>query len=169
MVAGWNAVLDRDSAPAAIYVRWSQAVDDAVRVPKTPAAERQKLAETALSQAIERLTREQGADWSQWRHGRVNASELPHMMVAEFDLPPVERGGGFGAVNATGANFRRIVDLSNLDASVATNAPGQSAQPGSPFYGNLRESLGNGEYFPLPLSREAVDRNVAYRLSLQPR
>ena len=34
------------------------------------------------------------------------------------------------------------------DRSLASNAPGQSAQPGSPFYGNLVENLGNGEYLP---------------------
>ena len=86
------------------------------------------------------------------------------MFVPDFDLPAVERPGGFGTVNATGANFRRIIDLSDLDRSVATNAPGQSAQPGSPFYGNLRDYLGDGEYFSLLFSREAVEGNVAHRL-----
>ena len=60
------------------------------------------------------------------------------------------------------------IDLSDLDRSVATNAPGQSAQPGSPFYGNLSDHLGNGEYFPLLFSREAVEGNVAHRLTLRP-
>ncbi len=90
------------------------------------------------------------------------------MITSAFDLPPVERPGGFGALNATGANFRRIVDLQDLDRSVASNAPGQSAQPGSPFYGNLAENLGNGEYFPMAFSREAVERYAEYRLMLQP-
>ena len=84
------------------------------------------------------------------------------------DLPTVERPGGFGSVNATGANFRRIIDLSNIDNSVASNAPGQSAQPGSPFYGNLAEALGNGEYFPLLFSRDQVEGQAAHRLTLNP-
>ncbi len=83
-------------------------------------------------------------------------------------MPPVERPGGFNTVNATGANFRRIVDLSNPDNSVATNAPGQSAQPGSPYYGNNRERLANGEYFPMVLTRGAVDKLQTHRLTLKP-
>ncbi|MDP6414803.1 MAG: penicillin acylase family protein, partial [Gammaproteobacteria bacterium] len=74
----------------------------------------------------------------------------------------------FGTVNATGANFRRIIDLSNLDNSVATNAPGQSAQPSSPFYGDLAEHLGNGEYFPFLFTRGAIEEVVEYRLVLRP-
>jgi penicillin amidase len=90
------------------------------------------------------------------------------MFVSAFDLPPVERPGGFGTVNATGANFRRIIDLANLDRSVGTNAPGQSAQPGSPFYDNLVEGLANGPYFPLLFSRRAVEGGAAHTLTLQP-
>jgi len=71
-------------------------------------------------------------------------------------------------VNATGANFRRIIDLSDLDRSVATNAPGQSAQPGSPFYDNLTDYLGNGEYFPFLFTREAIEEKAAHRLTLRP-
>ena len=44
-----------------------------------------------------------------------------------------------------------------------------SGQPGSPFYANLAESFGRGEYFPLSFSRAAVDRNAAYTLVLVPR
>ncbi|MDH3298800.1 MAG: penicillin acylase family protein, partial [Gemmatimonadota bacterium] len=121
-----------------------------------------------LNAALERLTAELGPDRSEWRHGRIHASELPHMVASQFDLPTVERPGGFGAVNATGANFRRIIDLADLDRSVASNSPGQSAQPGSPFYGNLVENLGNGEYFPLLYTRGAVEERAAYRLMLQP-
>ena len=51
---------------------------------------------------------------------------------------------------------------------MATNAPGQSAQPGSPYYGNLREHLGNGQYFPLPYTRGAVDGQAAHTLTMTP-
>ena len=121
-----------------------------------------------LQAAIQRLTGELGADRDEWRYGRLHTSPLPHMFASTFDLPTVERPGGFGAVNATGANFRRIVDLSNIDNSVASNAPGQSAQPRSPFYGNLVDNLGNGEYFPLLFSRDRVESQAAHRLTLNP-
>ena len=90
------------------------------------------------------------------------------MFIPAFDLPPVERPGGFNTVNATGANFRRIIDLSNVDNSVATNAPGQSGQPGSPYYGNNREYLGSDKYFPLPYTRGAVDKLAAHTLTITP-
>jgi penicillin amidase len=80
----------------------------------------------------------------------------------------VERHGGAGFVAAVGATFREIVDLRNLDSALVTNAPGQSGQPGSPFYRNLVESYGRGEYFPLAFSRAAVDRVAAHRLVLTP-
>ena len=170
LVAEWDATLSRESTAAAIYVRWSDEVDQRVRDPGRPMDldERQSLVEQGLAAALDRLTSELGSDRTQWRHGRVHASRLPHMISSAFDLPTVERPGGFGTINATGANFRRIIDLADLDRSVATNSPGQSAQPGSPYYGNLVENLANGEYFPLLYTRGAVEEHAAHHLSLQP-
>ena len=168
LIAEWDATVSRGSAAGALYVRWNAEVDGAVRDAATPAAERRALIEQGLTAAVERLTDELGPDRAEWRHGRVHASALPHMLDPTFDLPAVERPGGFGAVNATGANFRRIIDLADPDRSVASNAPGQSAQPGSLYYGNLAENLGNGEYFPLLYTREAVEEHGAHRLTLQP-
>ena len=169
LVAGWDGQLTKESTAGAIYVRWESAADDRAFASATPLAERRTLIEEGLEAALARLARDLGPDRSQWRHGRVHLSELPNMMVSAYDLPPVERPGGFGAVNANGANFRRIIDLSDLRNSVASNAPGQSAQPGSPFYGNLAENLGNGEYFPLLFMRDDVEEGAEHRLTLQPR
>jgi penicillin amidase len=169
LIAGWDRVLTRDTTAGAIYVRWTttEAGRKAVDA-KTPTA-KQALVEEGLGQALVRLTKDWGADWSQWRYGRINESKLPHMFVDEFSLPAVERPGGFNSVNATGANFRRVMDLSNLDRTMATNAPGQSAQPGSPYYGNLREHLADGVYFPLPFTTGAVDAQAAHTLTLSPK
>ncbi len=168
LIADWDGSVSRESAAGALYVRWRAEVDAAVRDAGTSEPDRRTLLEQGLAAAIERLTEELGPDRTEWRHGRVHASELAHMLAPAYDLPPVERPGGFGAVNATGANFRRIIDLADPDRSVASNAPGQSAQPGSPFYGNLAENLGNGEYFPLLYTREAVEDRAAHRLTLRP-
>ncbi|MBI4521173.1 MAG: penicillin acylase family protein, partial [Gemmatimonadetes bacterium] len=157
LIERWDLVLTKESVPGAIYVRWTTVAESAALDPATPATRRQALVEDGFRRALEQARQAWGADWSQWRYGRINQSELPHQFVRAFDLQPVERPGGFNTVNATGANFRRIIDLSNLDNSVASNAPGQSAQPGSPFYGNLREYLGSGEYFPMAFTRGAVD------------
>ena len=168
LVAEWDGKLTRESTAAAIYVEWTRQADDAAEDAATPQAQRRALIEDGLEKTVAKLTTDWGTDWAGWTYGRGNPSALSHMFIPDFDLAPVERPGGFGTVNATGANFRRIIDLSNLDNSVATNAPGQSAQPGSPFYGDLTEHLGNGEYFPFLFTREAIEEVVAHRLMLQP-
>jgi penicillin amidase len=166
LIAAWDGVLTKETTAGALFVRWHGLVDRAAWTAKEP--QRHALIEAGLVKALERLRRDFGMEWAAWRYGRIAQTPLPHMFVPAFDLPPVERPGAFGTVNANGANFRRIIDLSNLDNSVWTNAPGQSGQPGSPFYDNLRESLGNGAYRPLLFTRAAIDKRVAYRLNLRP-
>jgi penicillin amidase len=166
MIAAWDGLLTIETTAGALFVRWRGLVDRAAWTARD--RERHALIEAGLVKAVERLSGEFGMDWAAWRYGRIARTPLPHMFVPAFDLPPVERPGAFGTVNANGANFRRIVDLSNLDNSVWTNAPGQSGQPGSPFYDNFRESLGNGAYRPLLFTRAAVEKRVAYRLNLRP-
>ena len=169
MIESWDKVVSRDSTAGAIYVRWT--TTDAARQRATAritGTKGQALVEQGLRQAIDRITKDWGGDWSQWRYGRINRSTLEHQFVPEYSLPAVERPGGFNTVNATGANFRRVIDLSNVDNSVWTNAPGQSGQPGSPFYGNNRELLASGQYHPLPHTRAGVDKIVQYKLVLTP-
>jgi penicillin amidase len=88
--------------------------------------------------------------------------------VREFDLPTVERSGGFGAVAATGVSLRQIFDLSDWDRSIFSITPGQSGQPESPYYGNLVPLWAKGEYSPLVYTRKAVEANAAHRLKLRP-
>jgi penicillin amidase len=169
LIESWDKVVSRDSTAGAIYVRWTTTDATRQREARTvTGAKGQALVEQGLRQAIDRITKDWGGDWSQWRYGRINRSTLEHQFIPEYSLPPVERPGGFNTVNATGANFRRVIDLSNVDNSVWTNAPGQSGQPGSPFYGNNRELLANGQYHPLPHTRVGVDKIVQYKLVLTP-
>ena len=105
--------------------------DPAAYDAKTPTAPRQPLIEEGLGKAVERLTRELGLDWSEWRYGRVQRSGFPHLVAREFDLPTVERSGGFGTVAATGVSFRHILDTADWDRSIFTITPGQSGQPES--------------------------------------
>jgi len=167
LMAEWDARLTRESTAGALYRRLGN-LPGRARDSATPIDERRPLLEEALRAALQRLTDDFGPDRTEWRYGRINRSALPHMMVSAFDLPTVERPGGSGTVNANGANFRRVIDLSDLDRSVGSNAPGQSAQPGSPYYDNLVENLGNGEYFPLLFTRGAVEEGAAHRLTLRP-
>lgn len=168
LLAAWDAQHRRESATPVIHRAVAPLIPLAARTTGSSAAQRKALLEPALAAALDTVRRQQGADPSQWRWGRVNRSQLPHSLVRAYDIPAVERHGGQGFVAAVGATYREIIDLGNLDASVATNVPGQSGQPGSPFYANLVESFGRAEYFPLAYSRAAVDRAAAHRLTLAP-
>ncbi|MES2521621.1 MAG: penicillin acylase family protein [Gemmatimonadota bacterium] len=167
-LAGWNAQHRRESAAAALYQYASRSIGADVRAPSTDSTRRRMLLETAIRAGIDSLRRTQGSDRTGWRWGRMNRSELPHTLLRAYDIAPVERHGGAGFVAAVGATFREIADLGHPDSTYVTNVPGQSGQPGSPFYSNLVEPYGRGDYFPLAFTRAAVDRVTAHRLILRP-
>lgn len=166
-IEGWDHVLTANSVPGAMYVRWATSESGGKAVSAKGAAQR-ALVEQGLVEALDTMTKDWGSDQTQWRYGRINESPLQHQFIDKFSLQPVERPGGFNDVNATGAHFRRIIDFADLDKTMATDAPGQSAQPGSPYYGNWRTKLSDGVYFNLPFTRAAVDKQVAHKLTLSP-
>jgi penicillin amidase len=168
MVAAWNAILDKGSAPAAIYQTWRQDVDAKAIDFSRSLDERRPQAEPGLIKAIDTLTQTQGADWSQWRWGRMHTQAFGHPFVKEFDLPTLERSGGTGTPFAGGATYREVIDVADWDRSTVTNAPGQSEQPESEFYSNLLPLWDKGEYFPMLYSRTRVDQNVAHKMNLKP-
>ena len=165
-LAEWDGWYRRDSRAAAIANRLDD--DELEQAGASPAGARAGALEAVLRAAIAELHEEQGHDPAQWRWGRDHRSEFPHSLVSAYDLPAAERSGGAGTVAATGATYRQIVDFADLDASLATNAPGQSGRPGSPYYGNLIDPWGRGEYFPMLFSREAVEARAEHRLLLTP-
>ena len=167
MVAGWDGVLARDSAAAAIYSTWRTISTPQERDSARPLANRQPLHEASLGRAIEQLTTSQGADWASWRWGRMHTRTFPHPLVSAFNLPTIERRGGSGTVAADGATYREILDVSNWDLSIVTNVPGQSGQPESPFYGNLLPMFADDVYFPLVFSKERVEKEAAHRMTLK--
>lgn len=168
LLAAWDAQHRRESEAAALHHVVAPRLSAEARAAATPPARRQALLEAAIVAGLDSLRATLGDDPAGWRWGRLNRSELPHPLARAYDIPPVERHGGAGFVAAVGATYREIIDLGDLDRSVATNAPGQSGQPGSPFYANLVESYGRGEYFPLAYSPRAVERAAAHRLVLAP-
>ena len=68
-----------------------------------------------------------------------------------------------------GASYRHLFDLADWDRALATSAPGQSGQPGSPHYDDLLPLWARGEYFPLAYSRKKVEEVTQHRLWLKPR
>ncbi len=176
----WDATYRRDSAEAALYEAWrtagghgrggrSAATAGAAPVVSGFSRTTREDIEQRLQQAVDRLTSEQGPDWRAWRWGRMHMRAFPHPVLPAFDIPPVERGGGAGTVAADGASYRQILDVSDWDRSLVINTPGQSGQPGSPYYSNLVREWADDKYFPLAFSRSAVEKVTAHRLTLQAR
>lgn len=80
----------------------------------------------------------------------------------------MERHGGAGTVNAIGSVYRLVTNFADPDRSMVTIGPGNSGQPGSPFYGNLHELWSRNEFFPLLFTRAAVEEKTRHRLTLTP-
>jgi penicillin amidase len=101
-----------------------------------------------------------------------------HPLTPVFNLGPVERPGDVYTVNNTrsdehfhqihGATYRHLLDLADWDRGLASSAPGQSGQPGSPHYADLLPLWARGDYFPLAYSRRKVEEVARHRLMLKP-
>ena len=166
-LARWNAQSRRESMAAALYRMMTRSMRDA-RSTTVPQPQKQAMLERAIAASMDSLKATQGDNPAEWRWGRINRSELPHSLVRAFDIAPVERHGGAGFVAAVGATYREIIDMGDLDGAMSTNVPGQSGQPGSPYYQNLVDGFGKGEYFPLAFSKAAVDKVAEHRLVMVP-
>jgi penicillin amidase len=146
---------------------------------------RDRLLRDSLIAAIARLQTQLG-ELSQWRWGRLHTIYFPHPLSSlgepfakTFDLGPLPRPGDGLTPNATrhnsnfaqvnGATYRHIFDLADWDRGIATSAPGQSGQPGSPHYADLLPLWAEGKYFPLVYSRAKVEAHTRHRLTLKPK
>jgi len=143
---------------------------------------RDVLVGTALDGAWREASQQMGPDPTTWAWGRIHRVAWEHPLASSperrevFNLPGAARSGdantplatGGGSRQAAGASFREVIDLSDWDRSTTINTPGQSGQPGSPFYGNLAPMWAAEQYHPLLFSRSAVEKNAAARLVLTP-
>jgi penicillin amidase len=149
-----------------------------------PHKARDKMMLDSLREANAQLVSQFGSDKSSWRYGDVHVAQIGHplnVLVSfaaqqQLAIGPLPRGGASNTLNAnhgnarqtSGASFRIIVDTADWDATVATNTPGQSADPRSPYYANLFEGWNEGAYFPLYYSREQIDTVADERIILHP-
>lgn len=173
----------RDIAPAlplAAVVRW------AVTPGPAEVAARDSLVGAAFDAAVDTLTRRFGADVAAWRHGQATSHHvaLAHPLAPALDaatraawgFPALPMGGsgstpwmtGDGDRQGAGASFRIVVDLADLDRSLATNTPGQSGDPRSAHYGDLYRPWAQGRPFPLAWSPAAVTREAEATTVLRP-
>jgi penicillin amidase len=162
-VASWDGVYTKDSRAAAVYEACRALAEQGGRG-------RGGAAPPPTREAIEARLRVVAMSGGNRRWGQQHARTFQHpLRLPFFDLPPVERSGGAGTVEADGATYREILDPADWDRSQAINVPGQSGQPGSPYYDNLLQMWGDNGYFPLAFSRTAVSAAAAHTLTLKPR
>lgn len=121
-----------------------------------------------------------------WQWGKVHHLPLNHAVgkafpgiSASFDIEPMELGGSgsspmyavyrpddFEAI--TGPSVRMVIDVGGWDNSLFVNLPGQSGDPSSPHYRDLKDAWLGGTYKPLLYSREAIEKEVETRIVLTP-
>jgi penicillin amidase len=148
-----------------------------------PVAARDQLLLSALAAAVAELKGLLGADMGQWKWGALHAATFQHPLAttpearALLNVGPIPRAGyaltpfntgGRGFDQSSGSSYRHVMDVQSWDRSVATSAPGQSGQPGSPHYADLAKLWGEHQYFPLSFTEPAVQRNAEATLTLTP-
>jgi penicillin amidase len=150
-----------------------------------PVAARDELVRSTFAAAVAKTKQLQGNDPRSWRWGMLHTATFEHPLASlssaharAFNLAPVERAGdGNTPLNTRhdetfrqlhGATYRHIFDLADWDRGLATSAPGQSGQPGSPHYADLLPLWAEGKYFPLVYSRAKVEAATRHRLRLVP-
>lgn len=150
-----------------------------------PEARRDDLLRATFVRAVERTKKLLASDDPQtWSWGKLHTVTFKHPLSSlgkdyadAFNRGPLPRGGDANTPNNTkhddlfrqihGASYRHLLDLADWDRGLAINAPGQSGQPGSPFYDNLLARWAAAEYIPLHYSAEAIAKAAQHRLILR--
>jgi penicillin amidase len=129
-----------------------------------------------------------GEDPAMWRWGSLHEMRFRHPLLhladaelaEQMQYPAYPRGGSGYTTNSTalsasdllvrsGASYRQVLDVGNWDAATMTNAPGQSGDPRSPFYGNLLKGWAEEGDFPLLFSRQKVLAHKSITIQLSPK
>ena len=164
IIAAWDGVYAKDSVGAALYAAATSS--EGGRGGQRGAGAAAGATRQQLEERLRAIVATPG--WAQRRWGQQHTRAFRHPLVSAFDLPTVERSGGAGTVAADGASYREIFDVADWDRSQVINVPGQSGQPGSPYYGSLLQMWADNQYFPLAFSPRAVKAAAAHTLTLKP-
>ena len=134
-----------------------------------------------LGAAVEAAVAEPEApvDLMSWTWGKTSPLEIRHLVLSKVPLiggwtgPGLHpQSGGSFTVKQTGRTFgpseRFTADLSNLDQSTLNTVTGQGGNFLSPHYMDQWEGWFEGYTFPLPFTKEAVQRARKHELVLEP-
>lgn len=136
--------------------------------------DRDAISSQALEDAVRDLAKRLGPTPTSWRWGDLHTVSFEHPLSAAKPLDrlltigPVSRpGDGYSPNNGaysllrpftlrSHASERQIVDLGDVDASLSIIPTGESGQPWSKHWGDQTALWANGDYKPMPLSRERI-------------
>ena len=143
--------------------------------------------EQSLEEAVAALRRSLGEDMSRWTWGRIHYAPFEHVLGRVralrpvFNRGPVPVGGDMNtvaqasyigsrpyAVASFAVSYRQIIDLGDLNRSVAILPGGQSGHPASRHYGDMIDAWRRLEYHPLLFDRGEIERQAAGKLTLMP-
>ena len=145
-----------------------------------PISKRDDFIKKSFLISLTKLSNRLGENTKNWKYGqdKLKHIKINHALgnivnskIAEkLNLGPLPRGGNSYTPGSTGGNynqssgasFRMIVNTGNWDESQATNSPGQSGDPASPFYKNLFSDWANDKYFPIYFSKKKI-KSVTYK------
>jgi penicillin amidase len=141
-----------------------------------------------LAEAVAWLRSELGPDPAGWQWGRLHHITFPHALGVQkpldrvFNRGPVPIGcdtdtplqtailpGPSYDNNVCSPSMRHIIDLGDLDGSLAVIPIGQSGRLGSPHYDDLAEPWIKGEYHPMLWTRSRVEEHAEAKLTLTPK
>ncbi|MFN6572709.1 penicillin acylase family protein [Dendronalium sp. ChiSLP03b] len=151
---------------------------------QTPKVEnRDQILQQAFSKAVEELERIQSKDPKNWNWGKLHTITFRNATLGKSGVAPIEalfnRGAFATAGNGETVNanrwrankssfevtdipaMRMIVDLGNLDNSLAIHAPGQSGHAFHQHYTDMVDSWRKIEYHPMWQQKTMVGNNAA--------
>ncbi|MCE9645253.1 MAG: penicillin acylase family protein [Chloroflexi bacterium] len=144
----------------------------------------------AFGETVTQIQKEYGKDTSAWpTWGSLHTSTFRNATLGKSGIPPIEAlfnrgpfitGGGKSVVNATGwtvgesfevdwlPSEREIVDLANLDQSLAGHTTGQSGHAFNPHYDDMALMWTKIGYAPMWWDQESVIKDSEGHLHLVP-
>ncbi len=179
--------------------RWYAVVKNIVKQPdslwwdnrNTPKVEnRDQILKQAFTEAVDELEKIQSKDPKFWNWGKLHTINFRNATLGKSGVAAIEalfnRGAFATAGNGETVNanrwranhsfevvdipsLRMIVDLGNLDNSVAIHTPGQSGHAFHKHYNDMVDPWRKVEYHPMLWAQKTVANNTSATLRLVPR
>lgn len=146
------------------------------------------LLQKSLTMASNWLTDKLGSNPEKWEWGKLHHMTAPHALGIKqpldkvFNIGPIPMGGDGDTplqagtpeneipnTHVVSASYRQVIDLGNLERSMAVLPTGQSGHLGSAHYKDQTQLWLSGQLRPMLWSREQVTAYSKEKLSLQPR